>query len=111
MNRAAALLLAATLGLPAASLAAGAVPPVAQKFYKLFDDLRAAQDAKAKGVNKPINFTLTEREINDYMVYSLKATPRPGLQSVTIKFFPNNYVSTYTVIDFDAVEKWKPGTI
>ena len=86
-------------------------PPVAQKFYKLFDDLRAAQDAKAKGQNKPVSFQLSEQEINEYMVYSLKTTPRPGLQSLTIKLFPNDYISTYTVVDFDAVEKWKPGTI
>ena len=91
--------------------AADAPPPVAQKFYKLFDDLRAAQADKAKGVNKTVNFQLAEREINDYMVYSLKTTPRPGLQSVTIKLFPQNYISTFTVIDFDAVEKWHPGTI
>jgi hypothetical protein len=30
---------------------------------------------------------------------------------VSVKFFPANYVSTYTVVDFDAVERWKPGTI
>ena len=91
--------------------AADPVPPVATKFYALFDELRAAQDAKAKGQNKPVSFTLTEREINDYLIYSLKATPRPGVQSVNIKFFPNNYISTFTVVDFDAIEKWKPGTI
>jgi len=28
-----------------------------------------------------------------------------------VKFFPANYISTYTVIDFDAVERWHPGTI
>jgi hypothetical protein len=111
LKRAASLLLAATFSVSITSSATDAVPPVAQKFYTLFDELRAAQDAKAKGINKPVNFSLTEREINDYMVYSLRTTPRPGLQSVTLKFFPDNYVSAFTVIDFDAVEKWKPGTI
>ncbi len=30
---------------------------------------------------------------------------------MTVKAFPNNYVSTFTIVDFDAVERWKPGTI
>ena len=58
-----------------------------------------------------VRFRLTEAEVNEYADYALKSTPRPGLQSVTIKLFPNNYYSTFTVIDFDAVERFKPGTI
>jgi hypothetical protein len=46
------------------------------------------------------------------MRYALRTTPRPGVQSLTIKSsLPHNYVSTFTVVDFDAVERWKPGTI
>ena len=37
--------------------------------------------------------------------------PRPGIESVTVRAFPYNYVSTFTVVDFDAVERWKPGTV
>jgi hypothetical protein len=58
-----------------------------------------------------VAFRLNEGEINDYLKYSLKATPRPGLDSVTVKLFPNNYLSTFTIVDFDAVERWKPGTV
>jgi hypothetical protein len=71
----------------------------------LFDRLRNAKP------NERVSFQLTETEINDYMVTSLKKTPRPGVDAVTVKFFPNNYVSTFTWVDFDAVERWKPGTI
>jgi hypothetical protein len=78
------------------------LPPIAQKMYTLFDNLRK------KG---PVSFQLADSEINDYMKYSLKAVPRPGLDSVTVKVFPNNYVSTFSIVDFDAVERWKPGTI
>jgi hypothetical protein len=77
-------------------------PPIAQKMYSLFDNLRS------KG---PASFQLTDSEINDYLKYSLRATPRPGMDSVTVKVFPNNYLSTFSVVDFDAVERWKPGTI
>jgi hypothetical protein len=86
-------------------------PPVVTRFVGLFDRLRAAQIQAAAGTPEHISFQLTEAEINEYMRYTLRATPRPGLNSVTVKLFPHNYVSTFTVVDFDAVERWRPGTI
>ena len=59
----------------------------------------------------PTKFALTESEVNRHIDYSLKTMPRPGLDSMLVKFFDGNYISTYTTLDFDAVEKWKPGTI
>ena len=56
-------------------------------------------------------FEWTEAEINGNIDSSLKSSPRPGLDSLVLKFFDGNYVSTYATVDFDAVEKWKPGTI
>ena len=90
---------------------ASAPPPVAVKVLGLFDQLRAAEVVNARGQHQHIAFQLSDSEINDYMQYSLKALPRPGLDSMTVKVFPANYVSTFTVIDFDAVERWHPGTI
>ena len=72
------------------------------KVLDLFDRLRAG---------KKTSFQLTESEVNEYLVSALKRQPRPGLHSTQIRFFPKNYVATFTVVDFDAVEKWKPGTI
>jgi hypothetical protein len=86
-------------------------PPAAQKFLGLFDQLRNAQAQNAHGGHEQVAFRFSDAEINEYMRYSLHATPRPGLDSVTVKVFPQNYISTYTVIDFDAVERWHPGTI
>jgi hypothetical protein len=83
-----------------------APPPVVAKFLGLFDQLRAADSRHQR-----VAFELSDREINEYMAYALQTTPRPGLVSVVIKIFPYNYVSTSAVIDFDAVERWKPGTI
>lgn len=85
-------------------------PPVAEKFLAMFHDLRTAE-AEPAASRQHVSFTLSDREINEYMRYALRTTPRPGLDSVTIKSFPHNYVSTFTVVDFDAVERWKPGTI
>jgi len=86
--------------------------PAVSKVLDLFQKLQAAEQQKTQG--RPVDhvsFRLTEAEVNEYAVYALRTNPRPGLQSVTVKIFPNNYYSTYTVIDFDAVERWKPGTI
>ena len=78
----------------------------------LFKALQSAEEQRHNGA-KPtrVDFSFTEAEINGYMVYSLKAIPRPGMQSLATKLFPGNYVSTIVLFDFDAVERWKPGTI
>ncbi len=87
-------------------------PPAATKMYDLFQRLQTAQQQAAGGMApQKVSFRLTDSEINSYMRFALHATPRPGVNSVTVKFFPRNYVSTYTVVDFDAVERWKPGTV
>lgn len=102
-----ALALLASPLLPAAD---PSLPPVAQKLLRMFQELREA-GAQPAAVRQHVSFALSDREINDYMIYSLRTTPRPGLNSVTVKIFPHNYVSTFTTVDFDAVERWKPGTI
>ena len=85
-------------------------PPVAQKFLGMFDELRGAA---AQPASRPhhVSFAVSDSEITDYMRYALHSTPRPGLESVSVKIFPQNYVSTFAVIDFDALERWTPGTI
>jgi hypothetical protein len=107
------LLLAAAPVFPAGTVATSttpAPPPVAAKVLDLFDQLRHAQEHKGDP-DTNVSFKPTDAEVSDYMRYALKTTPRPGLESVTIKFFPKDYVSTFTKVDFDAVEHWKPGTI
>jgi len=94
---------------PATVAAPPTPPPVAVKFLDLFDQLRDAQDPE--GDRDHITFKLSETEVNDYLRYSLKTTPRPGVESITVKFFPKDYISTFTKVDFDAVERWHPGTI
>jgi hypothetical protein len=90
--------------------AADPVPPVAAKFLGLFDELRATE-AGGAGPRRHVAFQLSDIEINEYVRYALHATPRPGLDSMSVKVFPQNYVSTLAVVDFDAVERWKPGTV
>lgn len=95
---------------PLLPAAGPSVPPVAQKFLGIFQQLRESETQPA-AVRRHVSFALSDREINDYIRYSLRRTPRPGLDSVTVKIFPHNYLSTFTEVDFDAVQRWKPGTI
>ncbi len=94
-----------------ASPGATSAPAVTVKFYTLFDQLRVAAAAPNNGPRPHVSFKLSDAEITDYLKYSLKTTPRPGLDAMTVKVFPANYISTFTVVDFDAVERWHPGTI
>lgn len=99
----------ALLATPLLTGADPSVPPVAKKFLGMFEEFRAAGRPGAKP--RQVSFAVSDTEITDYMRYALHVTPRPGLDSVNVKLFPQNYVSTFTVIDFDALERWKPGTI
>jgi hypothetical protein len=100
------ILLACTIAALAVDATAGAFQPqepaAVTRMLGLFERLRSGA---------PVSFHLADREINEYLVHSLRIKPRPGLQSCSLKIFPQNYVSTFTVVDFDAVERWKPGTI
>ena len=104
------LVVAALITGPPLSAADPATPPVVGKFLDLFQQLRAAEAQPPAG-RRHVSFALSDQEINDYMRYALRTTPRPGLDSMTVKIFPHNYVSTFTVVDFDAIERWKSGTI
>lgn len=88
-----------------------AEPPVVAKFLQLFQRLRDADGKRTHGGKDPVSFQLTDGEINEYLSYTLRTTPRPGIDSVNMKIFPHNYISTFTVVDFDAIERWKPGTV
>jgi hypothetical protein len=81
------------------------------KFLRLFDQLRTAAAHPPGLAPSHVAFQFSDAEINEYMRYALRTAPRPGLDSVTVKLFPHNYVSTFSVVDCDAVEQWKPGTI
>lgn len=84
-----------------------ALSPAVTKVLNLFQELEAAQ----QGSGKRVSFILSDSEINEYLSYSLRTQPRPGLCSASVKLFPDNYVSFFVVADFDAIESWKPGSI
>jgi hypothetical protein len=81
--------------------------PAVTKMLNLFQALQTSQQHGWQHVG----FSLTDSEIDDYLSYSLRTIPRPGIQSMTVKVFAQGYISTFTVVDFDAIERWKPGTV
>lgn len=93
------LLLAVTLHLTAQ-------PAVVSQMQTLVTRLERARKTKDK-----VSFRFTDEQINQYLVHSLRTTPRPGLTSLRVQFRPGNYIASNAVVDFDAVERWKPGTI
>jgi hypothetical protein len=94
------------------ALAAHGESPAVTKVLNLFNSLNQAQAAKAAGqpVQK-VNFALTDAEVNEYLRHARTVNPRPGLDNMRVQFYPSNYVATLVTIDFDAVEKFRPGTV
>jgi len=78
--------------------------PASVKILDLFAKLQALP-------RQQVNFRLSEAEVNEYLIYALLKTPRPGIQSISVRFFPHDYISTLTVIDFDDIERWSPGLV
>ena len=92
-------------------LLADPLPLAVIRMQSLVDRLEAAQSQQARGKAPRVTFQFSESEINEYLRYSLKEQPRPGIESIRLKFFPRNYVSSFTLIDLDEIERWRPGTI
>ena len=68
--------------------------------------LRALQDY-ANGLRaQRVAFQFTEAEIDEYLAYSLRLKPRPGVSRLAVRFFPDNQISVLALIDFGGVRKW-----
>jgi hypothetical protein len=69
-------------------------------------DWLAKYDRDGRQPANKINFRLPESVVNEYLAYALRANPRPGLSSVTLRLRANNEISAEVWIDFDAIAKW-----
>jgi hypothetical protein len=93
------------------------VPPAAaggavEKMLDLFDRLHQAEAAQAMHHPMPrVESRFADGEVNEYLAYTLKTTPRPGVKAIHVEFADGNYIATTVVADLDALERWKPGTI
>lgn len=54
-----------------------------------------------------VQFRFSEQEVNSWATRELKARRYMGIEKATFKFFDGNYVSTYSTVDFDQVQRWQ----
>ncbi len=62
---------------------------------------RYDQEGRPKG--HKIEFEVPERAINEYLAFSLRNRPRPGISSVTVSLLPGNDIAATVEVDFGAV--------
>jgi hypothetical protein len=96
----------------AAAITAWPAPPATEsptalpKARRVLDELTLAVKEKRR-----VRFSLNETDAAEYIRYVQAVHPRPWLKQLTVKFFPGNYISTYSLIDFDEAEKVRPGSV
>jgi hypothetical protein len=85
---------------------AGDRTPAVEKTLAILASLweyeRGGRDPKAPR----IQFELTDKEVNEYLAYSLKVSRRPGVTGTTMHFLPGNGIRTYIAIDFESFDSW-----
>jgi len=57
-------------------------------------------------VTERIGFEIPERAVNEYLAYSLRNRPRPGISSIRVTLLPKNDVAATVEIDFSSVLQW-----
>ena len=65
-------------------------------------------DQNGRDPGQKLGFEIPERAVNEYLAYSLRNRPRPGISALTVTLLPKNDVSGVVEIDFDVVKRWNP---
>jgi len=100
---------------PKAEKTAAAAPVAAPEFspgVNMIQDLLTSLgkfDQEGRPGGRKVGFEIPERALNEYLTYTLRNRPRPGITSMTVTLLPKNQISSDIEIDFDAVQKWNPG--
>jgi len=68
--------------------------------------VRFDQDGRVAA--QKIGFEIPERAVNEYLAYSLRSRPRPGISAITVTLLPKNDVTATIEIDFSSVTQWNP---
>lgn len=68
----------------------------------------ARLDPDGKVAPKKMGFEIPERAVNEYLAYSLRNKPRPGISAITVTLLPKNDISAMVEIDFNSVTQWNP---
>jgi len=93
---------------PAAPVAAPEFSPGVNMIQDLLTSL-GKFDQEGRTAGRKVGFEIPERALNEYLAYTLRNRPRPGITSMTVTLLPKNHISSDIEINFDAVQKWNPG--
>jgi hypothetical protein len=98
---------AAAAPAPAIAPASGEFTQGTMQIVDLLASL-AKFDPDAKVAARKIGFEIPERAVNEYLAYSLRNRPRPGISAMTVTLLPKNDISATIEIDFSSVKQWAP---
>ncbi len=100
------------LQIPAPTAAPAADPPtgeITQGAMQVADLLVSLARFDQNGrVTQRIGFEIPERAVNEYLAYSLRNRPRPGISSIRVTLLPKNDIAATVEIDFSSVLQWNP---
>jgi hypothetical protein len=83
-----------------------------ERMLGFFESLRnAGREQEAHRAVPHVEARFADGEVNEYLAYALKTAPRPGVKSIHVECADGNYIATTVVVDLDALDRWKPGTI
>jgi hypothetical protein len=105
-------LLAKNLRLPEPlPLEGNRLPLLSDGALRVQNTLAALERFDRAGRNRKLQevyFELPESDINQYLAYSLRTTPRPGIEAAKVKLQEHNRVSASLVLNFDLIADWAP---
>jgi hypothetical protein len=65
-------------------------------------------DRDGRVAAQKIGFEIPERAVNEYLAYSLRNRPRPGIGAITVTLLPKNDISAVIAMDFNSIQQWDP---
>jgi hypothetical protein len=92
---------------PPAPVASGEFTPGVTMVQELLASL-GKYDQEGRPAKQKVSFEIPERALNEYVAYTLRTRPRPGITALSVALQSGNQVSATVEIDFDAVQKWNP---
>ena len=90
------------------TVAAPASGEFTQGAMQIVDLLASLTRVDPDGKARKIGFEIPERAVNEYLAYSLRNRPRPGISAITVTLLPKNDISATIEIDFSTVKQWAP---
>jgi hypothetical protein len=79
-----------------------------QGAMQIVDLLASLTRVDPDGKARKIGFEIPERAVNEYLAYSLRNRPRPGISAITVTLLPKNDISATIEIDFSTIKQWAP---